>query len=239
MSYTKFKSAWSATDELTGEAWNHLESQWAEAKADIDIHQHDSRYYLKATADVTFFSTSFYTGFDADMVDGQHFADLLASVVPLGAIMIWSGTDANVPSGWHLCDGGTYGGKASPDLRDRFVIGAGDAYAVNATGGPAAWNGTITPTGTIAIGNHALTTAELPAHDHTFTEYSPPYSGQAYNYSPETYTNPNSSYTSTARTTDAMATGDGTHSHTGSTASIAAIDPRPLYYSLFYIMKYA
>lgn len=235
MAYTTFHSAWSATDELSGAAFNHIESQWALAKIDIDAHNHDTRYYTKTLADTTFFSTSFYTGFDCDKVDGQHFADLVAAVMPLGAIMIHSGTDGNVPSGWHICDGGTYGGKVSPDLRDRFVIGAGGAYAVNATGGPATWNGTITPTGTVTIGDHTLTTAELPVHTHTFTEYYSPKIGRSdSNY----YTEFRNLVTRSVSIEEQTA-GGGAHGHTGSTASIAAIDPRPTFYSLYYIMKYA
>ena len=50
-----------------------------------------------------------------------------------GMIMLWSGSTATVPSGWRLCDGG--GG--TPDLRNRFVVGAGSSYGVNAKGGSA------------------------------------------------------------------------------------------------------
>jgi hypothetical protein len=234
MAYIKYHSAWSATDQLAGKAWNHIESQWDEIKTDADAHNHDTRYYTKTLADATFFTTSFYTGFDADTLDGSHFTDLLASVMPLGAVMIWSGTDGNVPSGWHICDGGTYGGLDSPDLRDRFVIGAGgSSYKVGATGGPATWNGTITPTGSVTIGGHILTTAELPTHNHTFWESSnyPVYAGglQSAWWS---------GMTSRASTILAQDVGDGAHGHPGSTASIAAIDPRPAFYSLYYIMKY-
>lgn len=234
MSYTKFHSAWSATDELTGEALNHIENQWAAIKADADAHSHDSRYYTKPLADTTFFSLTYYIGFDADTVDGDHYSDLVAATMPLGAIMIWSGTDATVPAGWHICDGGTYGDTESPDLRDRFVIGAGGAYAVNATGGPATWNGTITPTGTVAVGNHTLITAELPVHTHGYTEYYPPKTCSYYSGS----VNANTLYYTDVSIAQ-QASGDGAHGHTGSTASIAAIDPRPTFYSLFYIMKYS
>jgi len=48
-----------------------------------------------------------------------------------GMIMLWSGATNSVPTGWALCNGS----NNTPDLRDRFVIGAGDSYAVNATGG--------------------------------------------------------------------------------------------------------
>ena len=238
MSYTKYHTSWQATDQLTGKAWNHIETQWDSITSDADAHNHDTRYYTKTLSDAIFFSTSFYTGFDADLLDGQHFSDLVAAVMPLGAIMVWSGTDATIPTGWHICDGGTYGGKVSPDLRDRFVVGAGGSYAVGDTAGPAMWNGTITPTGSVAVGDHQLSTAELPVHNHTFTEQINSKSiGAAYNeYGNYTFYN----VTASASTTiDAQASGDGTHGHTGSTISFTGVDPRPKWYSSYYIMKYA
>lgn len=48
-----------------------------------------------------------------------------------GMIMIWSGAIVDIPSGWHLCDGD----NGTPDLRDKFVAGAGDTYAVGDSGG--------------------------------------------------------------------------------------------------------
>jgi hypothetical protein len=50
-----------------------------------------------------------------------------------GMIMLWSGSAASIPSGWLLCDGT----NSTPNLRDRFVVGAGSTYAVDATGGSA------------------------------------------------------------------------------------------------------
>jgi hypothetical protein len=50
-----------------------------------------------------------------------------------GMIMLWSGSSASIPSGWLLCDGSS----STPDLRNRFVVGAGSTYAVDATGGSA------------------------------------------------------------------------------------------------------
>ena len=68
--------------------------------------------------------------------------------VPSGGIIIWSGSAAAIPTGWLLCDGT----NGTPNLRDRFVVGAGSTYAVNATGGAA----TVT-----------LAAENLPAHTHT------------------------------------------------------------------------
>lgn len=54
-------------------------------------------------------------------------------IVPIGGIIMWSGSIASIPANWALCDG--TGG--TPNLQDRFVIGAGSTYAVGATGGAA------------------------------------------------------------------------------------------------------
>ena len=67
---------------------------------------------------------------------------------PPGGIIMWSGSIASIPSGWLLCDGTS----GTPNLRDRFVVGAGTTYAVAATGGAA----TVT-----------LSEANLPSHQHS------------------------------------------------------------------------
>lgn len=51
-----------------------------------------------------------------------------------GMIVMWSGAIVDIPDGWALCDG--TGG--TPDLTDRFVIGAGGAYNPDDTGGAVA-----------------------------------------------------------------------------------------------------
>jgi cytoskeletal protein CcmA (bactofilin family) len=50
---------------------------------------------------------------------------------PSGGIIMWSGSIATIPSGWNICDGT----NGTPDLRDRFIVGAGNVYAVGTTGG--------------------------------------------------------------------------------------------------------
>jgi len=57
------------------------------------------------------------------------------SVIPLGSILMWYGVIANIPSGWALCNGQTVNGVVTPDLRDRFIVGAGNDFAPGNTGG--------------------------------------------------------------------------------------------------------
>lgn len=71
----------------------------------------------------------------------------------LGGIVMWSGLIAEIPEGWQLCDGT----NGTPDLRNRFVVGAGNNYAVGSTGGSAdAVLVSHTHTTTVtAAGNHS------------------------------------------------------------------------------------
>ena len=68
---------------------------------------------------------------------------------PVGIITMWSGAISNIPTGWALCDGN----NGTPNLTDRFIVGAGNDYTVGATGGEA---------------THTLTENEMPKHRHSF-----------------------------------------------------------------------
>ncbi len=89
----------------------------------------------------------------------------LQDILPIGSIILWAGSVASIPAGWALCNGS--GG--TPDLRGRFVIGAGGAYGVNATGGAA--SATTSSDGAHdhggAAGGTALTVEQLPPHKHS------------------------------------------------------------------------
>lgn len=63
------------------------------------------------------------------VVDGGAVVD--DSLTFVGMITAWSGAIVAIPGGWQLCDGT----NSTPDLRDRFIIGAGSTYAVDDTGG--------------------------------------------------------------------------------------------------------
>ena len=70
--------------------------------------------------------------------DGSNLTGISAFVS--GMIMLWSGAQNAIPTGWVLCDGN----NSTPDLRDRFVVGAGNSYSVGDNGG----NNTVTISGT-------------------------------------------------------------------------------------------
>ena len=57
-----------------------------------------------------------------------------------GFIFYWFGPTEDIPYGWQLCDGT----NGTPDLRDRFIIGAGGTLAVGSTGGAASHTHTFT-----------------------------------------------------------------------------------------------
>jgi len=61
-------------------------------------------------------------------------------LLPQGVIVMWSGTLANIPNGWALCDGGTYTAPngdpvATPDLRDKFIYACSAGENPGTTGG--------------------------------------------------------------------------------------------------------
>jgi hypothetical protein len=90
-----------------------------------------------------------------------------AGAVPSGGIILWSGSLGTIPGGWTLCNGS----NGTPDLRDRFVLGAGGSTGSALQVGGAKnrtvasdLGGAHTPTG--AVGYHVLTLAELASHAH-------------------------------------------------------------------------
>lgn len=56
-----------------------------------------------------------------------------------GMIILWSGSVVSIPSGWHLCDGT----EGTPNLRNRFLVGAGQTYSPGASGGNVAHTHTL------------------------------------------------------------------------------------------------
>ncbi len=60
-----------------------------------------------------------------------------------GFIVMWAGDIADIPAGWHICDG-TMG---TPDLRNKFIVGAGSTYVPGDTGGQDSQTHTFTGDG--------------------------------------------------------------------------------------------
>ena len=76
------------------------------------------------------------------------------TTIPTGMISLWYGSIGSVPLGWYLCDGT----NGTPDLRDKFVVGAGSTYSVAATGGS---------TDAIVVSHTHTATVTDPGHNHT------------------------------------------------------------------------
>lgn len=135
--------------------------------------------------------------------DGSKLTGIGGSI-PSGVIVLWSGSSSNIPSGWSLCDGA----NGTPDLRNTFVLGAGDEYTVGDTGGEK---------------EHTLTVAEMPSHSHKQR-----YSGHptAHNVGPYMTGASGKHYSSR----DA-------YSSTNSTGGDQPHNNMPPYFALAYIMK--
>ena len=144
-----------------------------------------------------------------------------------GMIMLWSGSSATIPSGWLLCDGS----NSTPDLRNRFVVGATSTYAVGATGGSA--------------------NAIVVSHTHTATVATTSLTGSINNQytAGDTHGTTSGVFSQTNIQVDGDGgesragrniSFDGSHNHTatisteGSSGTNANLPP---YYALCYIMK--
>jgi hypothetical protein len=139
------------------------------------------------------------------------------NIVPTGVITLWYGAIASVPSGWLLCDGT----NGTPDLRNRFIVGAGSTYAVDATGGSA--------------------NAALVSHTHTATVTDP---GHNHLSNATGLVNNNINFTGTGgadyRNVNDTQTGSAFTGITvaNSTEGVSATNANlPPYYALAYIMK--
>ena len=157
-----------------------------------------------------------------------------------GMIILWSGSVNNIPSGWILCNGS----NGTPDLRNRFVVGAGSTYAVDATGGSA--NAVVVShnhTGsTNTTGNHKHTGSASSAGNHRHSQT--PTGSSIYGGGAQSGAGANSgnSYTSEAgaHTHGLSLNNAGNHSHSFTTANKGESGTNknlPPYYALAYIMK--
>ncbi|MCT7948265.1 hypothetical protein NG798_00465 [Ancylothrix sp. C2] len=138
-------------------------------------------------------------------------------VVLKGMILMWSGKGEEIPTGWVLCDGN----NGTPNLTDKFIVGAGNGYAVGATGG---------------ADSVTLTIAEMPTHSHGVNDPGHNHSRGA--IWPGSGTEQEQAGKPENRTTFNIETGN---SQTGisieNTGGNQPHENRPPYYALAFIMK--
>lgn len=141
------------------------------------------------------------------------------ATIPAGLISMWSGSIGSIPSGWYLCDGS----NGTPNLTDRFIIGAGLTYAVNGTGGAS---------------SVTLTTNNLPAHTHTATVTDPGHlhsdTGTQQGFGSTSGPDSNQAWSGTHNTATATTGISVTNDSTGSGTSFSVLNP---YYALAFIQK--
>ena len=152
-----------------------------------------------------------------------------------GAIVMWEGNIAFIPSGWALCNGQ----NGTPNLLDKFIVGSGEDYNAGDVGGS---------------DSLSLRTEQLPAHSHTMETAGDHYHGIQFSYYKELKRNTGSITNFTPRDFDGIngscgpdgkfqcmsynTSSSGTHVHTlSNTGSGIAIDNRPQYYALAFLMK--
>jgi hypothetical protein len=133
------------------------------------------------------------------------------TTIPTGMISLWYGSIGSVPTGWYLCDGT----NGTPDLRDKFIVGAGSTYSVAATGGS---------TDAIVVSHTHTATVTDPGHNHTSLVIpgGTVTGGGAVNY----VTSGNTGTATTGITVSNASTGVS-----GTNANL------PPYYALAYVMK--
>jgi microcystin-dependent protein len=139
--------------------------------------------------------------------------------IPANIIIAWSGAINEIPAGWFICDGQ----NDTPNLMDRFIVGAGNTYALSDTGGNA--------DAPLIAHNHTGSLDTSSSHTHSISGRS-------------TSTFNSTGYKGITNRADSQRSGGtaagGSHFHevnlanSGSTATNANLPP---YYALAFIMK--
>lgn len=150
-----------------------------------------------------------------------------------GMIIMWSGTA--LPPGWKLCDGtGTITtGAPVPDLRNKFILGAGGGAAINSTGGAQGHEHEVTVSGT------ALTAKQIPPHfhEHGTNQWTPKGidtgPGSGWDFEPKGQVNFGDGSTFRNYRTSSVGEGEA-HTHTGTTKWVSHLPP---YFALAFIIK--
>ena len=153
----------------------------------------------------------------------------LASAFTRGMILLWSGSIASIPTGWALCNGS----NSTPDLRNKFVIGA---YSDNAGVANTTVTGASTLTGgskdAIVVSHTHTASSTDSGHSHSLDGVVGRYGyGSSFGVRGDYSVPPADSLSATGSGTANITT---TISSTGSSATNANLPP---YYALAYIMK--
>jgi len=141
-----------------------------------------------------------------------------ATPIPTGGILLWSGSIGSIPAGYVLCNGN----NGTPDLRDRFVVGAGSTYAVDATGGSV---------DSIVVSHTHTATSVVTDPGHTHPIFGTNQQGSGNEPILGVVTTAGTANTNSSVTSITVAT---TNQSTGSSGTNANLPP---YYALAYIMK--
>jgi hypothetical protein len=142
-----------------------------------------------------------------------------ATPIPSGGIFLWSGSIGSIPAGYVLCNGS----NGTPDLRNRFVVGAGSTYAVDATGGSA--------DAIVVSHNHTATSVVTdPGHTHPIQTWN---QTGATNGVSESFSNTSGTLRATSSNTTGITVAT-TNTAAGTSGTNANLPP---YYALCYIMK--
>ena len=145
-----------------------------------------------------------------------------ARLTPEGTIIMWSGAVANIPTGWHLCDGRslTKGSQtvSAPNLVGRMIRGAASA---GGTGG---------------ADSIVLTVAQLPSHRHTYLDVY--FSESAEDLPPDSVKVKVPMGQGSHGGQDWDNHGDAMHATTDATGESGAISILPAYYELAFLIFY-
>jgi hypothetical protein len=142
-----------------------------------------------------------------------------------GMILMWSGTIATIPSGWYLCNGS----NSTPDLRNRFIIGA---YSDTSSVAYSTVTGSNTQTGgtkdAIVVSHTHTATVTDPTHTHTYGSGSRVQGG---NDNGVFYDGQNSAAFNTTAASTGITVSNTTEGSSGTNQNL------PPYYALAFIMK--
>lgn len=155
--------------------------------------------------------------------------EVSASSVPSGTILPWYGALGNVPAGYALCNGS----NGTPDLRDKFLVGAGSSYNLGNTGGSDAVTLTVSQMPSHA---HSGTTSSAGAHTHYIQTRMG--SITVSSVGQDTSCVAAAPNTTNAKSNVSTLSGGSDHSHTiTANGGNQAHENRPPYYAVYYIMK--